>query len=364
MQTQVPTQAPQGGQPPQNPGAAAPGQSPQPGQAPITEQRLVQAQEHLGALKAEIERRLFGQSALVVQAIIGLLARGNILIEGQPGLGKTLLVRVLSEALDLSFSRIQFTPDLMPADITGSQTLVHDETGAAKLEFRAGPVFANIVLADEINRATPKTQSAMLEAMQEHAVTVGGGRRPLPHPFIVAATQNPIEMEGTYPLPEAQLDRFLLKLEVAFPSFDTLRDIGLRTTGTDETQTNRVMTRETLLDLQSLVREITVAPHVAEYAARMVMATHPDSPDAPDNIRKYVRYGASPRAMQSLILAGRAYALLCGRAWVGEDDLRQVAHPVLRHRMIPSFDAKLENVTNNDLVDTLLGVVPEARAAG
>ncbi|MEM6995283.1 MAG: MoxR family ATPase, partial [Myxococcota bacterium] len=225
-------------------------------------------------------------------------------------------------------------------------------------------VFANIVLADEINRATPKTQSALLEAMQEQAVTVGGGRRSLPAPFIVAATQNPIEMEGTYPLPEAQLDRFLLKLEVAFPSFETLRDIGLHTTGKSEASTTQVMDRQTLIDLQLLVRDITVAPHVAEYAAKMVMATHPDSPDAPEPIRKYVRYGASPRAMQSLILAGRAYALLCGRAWVGEDDLRQVAHPVLRHRMIPSFDAKLENITNNDLVDTLLATVSEVRATG
>ncbi|MBL4689220.1 MAG: AAA family ATPase [Nannocystaceae bacterium] len=332
--------------------------------SPITEQRLVAAQDALGKLKTEIEKRLFGQSALVVQAIIGLLARGNILIEGQPGLGKTLPVHVMSEALDLQFSRIQFTPDLMPADITGSQTLVHDEKGAARLEFRAGPVFANIVLADEINRATPKTQSALLEAMQEQAVTVGGARRELPAPFIVAATQNPIEMEGTYPLPEAQLDRFLLKLEVPFPSFETLRDIGLHTTGTTEPTTERVMDRQTLIDLQSLVRDITVAPHVAEYAAKMVMATHPDSPDAPESIRKYVRYGASPRAMQSLILAGRAYALLCGRAWVGEDDLRQVAHPVLRHRMIPSFDAKLENITNNDLVDNLLSTVSEVRATG
>jgi len=332
--------------------------------APITEQRLVAAQDALGKLKAEIETRLFGQSALVLQAIIGLLARGNVLIEGQPGLGKTLLVRVLSEALDLQFSRIQFTPDLMPADITGSQTLVHDEHGAARLEFRPGPVFANIVLADEINRATPKTQSALLEAMQEQSVTVGGGRRELPDPFMVIATQNPIEMEGTYPLPEAQLDRFLLKLEVAFPNFETLRDIGLHTTGKSEATTNQVMDRPTLIDLQMLVRDITVAPHVAEYAAKMVMGTHPDGPETPEPIRRYVRYGASPRAMQSLILAGRAYALLCGRAWVGEDDLRQVAHPVLRHRMIPSFDAKLENVTNNDLVDTLLASIGEVRAAG
>ena len=300
---------------------------------PITEQQLVAAAESLGALKAEIERRVFGQSDLVLQAIVGLLARGNILIEGQPGLGKTLLVKVLSEALAMQFSRIQFTPDLMPADITGSQTLAHDEHGRAQLQFRAGPIFANMVLADEVNRATPKTQSALLEAMQEHSVTVAGQKRDLPSPFIVAATQNPIEMEGTYPLPEAQLDRFLLKLEVQFPSFDDLR-------------------------------EIVVAPHVAEYCAQITMATHPESPQAPEQVRRFVRYGASPRAMQALILAGRAYALLCGRGWVSEDDVRAIAHPVLRHRMIPTFDAKLESVTNNDLVDVLLGAITPVRAAG
>lgn len=355
MQTVIPSQTP----------ATPPAGQPTPGGLPITEQRLMAAQEALGRLKAEIERRLYGQDALVVQAIIGLLARGNVLIEGQPGLGKTLLVRVMSEALHLEFSRIQFTPDLMPADITGSQSLVHDEHGRASLEFRPGPVFANIVLADEINRATPKTQSALLEAMQEQSVTVGGGRRTLPAPFMVIATQNPIEMEGTYPLPEAQLDRFLLKLEVAFPSFETLRDIGLHTTGKDEIATQMVMDRDTLISLQELVREIAVAPHVAEHAARLTLATHPDAPDAPEPIRKYVRYGASPRAMQSLILAGRAHALLCGRAWMSEEDIHQVAHPVLRHRMIPSFDAKLENVTNNDLVDQLLAVAAQQiRTAG
>ena len=345
--------------PSQTPAAPPAGQAPPATGTPITEQRLMQAQEALGALKAEVERRLYGQDALVVQAIIGLLARGNVLIEGQPGLGKTLLVRVLSEALHLDFSRIQFTPDLMPADITGSQSLVHDEQGRASLEFRPGPVFANIVLADEINRATPKTQSALLEAMQEQSVTVAGGRRGLPPPFMVIATPNPIEMEGTYPLPEAQLDRFLLKLEVAFPSLDTLRDIGLHTTGASELATQRVMDKQTLISLQELVREIAVAPHVAEHAARLTMATHPEAPDAPETIRKYVRYGASPRAMQALILAGRAHALLCGRAWMSEEDIHQVAHPVLRHRMIPSFDAKLDNVTNNDLVDQLLAAAAQ-----
>jgi MoxR-like ATPase len=352
LQTQVPIHPPANAHAPAPAAAAAPQAAPQ-----ITEQRLVQAQDALGALKTEIEKRLFGQSALVLQAIIGLLARGNVLIEGQPGLGKTLLVKIMSEALQLQFSRIQFTPDLMPADITGSQSLVHDEHGKPSIEFRAGPVFANIVLADEINRATPKTQSALLEAMQEQAVTVAGTPRKLPNPFFVIATQNPIEMEGTYPLPEAPLERVLLKLEAGFPALETLRDNGLHTTGKDEATTSIVMERASLISLQALVREIAVAPHVAEYAARLVMATHPDQPETPPPIKKYVRYGASPRAMQSLILAGRAYARLCGRAWLSEDDLRQVAHPVLRHRMIPSFDAKLEGVTNNDLVDALLATI-------
>jgi MoxR-like ATPase len=328
----------------------------------VSEERIVRAQDALSGLKNEIEKRLYGQSTLVLQAIVGLLTRGNVLIEGPPGLGKTLLVRVMSEALDLEFSRIQFTPDLMPADITGSQTLVHDEHGRARLEFRAGPLFANMVLADEINRATPKTQSALLEAMQEHAVTVAGARRALPEPFLVAATQNPIEMEGTYPLPEAQLDRFLLKLEVGFPSLNDLREIGLRTTGHAEDQTTTVMNRETLIELQDLTRQIVVAPHIADLAARLTMATHPESPDAPEPVRRFVRYGASPRAMQSLVLAGRAYALLCGRAWVSEDDLRAIAHPVLRHRMIPTFDARLEGVTNNALVDALIESVSTRQA--
>jgi MoxR-like ATPase len=333
----------------------------------VEEERIIRAQEALAGLQHEIEQRLYGQPTLVRQAIVGLLTRGNVLIEGPPGLGKTLLVRVMSEALELEFSRIQFTPDLMPADITGSQTLVHDEHERARLEFRAGPLFANMVLADEVNRATPKTQSALLEAMQEHAVTVAGARRALPEPFIVAATQNPIEMEGTYPLPEAQLDRFLLKLEVDFPSFDDLREIGMRTTGKDDGQTSTVMDRDTLIDLQDLTREIVVAPHIADLAASLTMATHPESPNAPDQVKRFVRYGASPRAMQALVLAGRAYALLRGRAWVSEDDIRSVAHPVLRHRMIPTFDARLEGVTNDAIIDSLIASIhapPAAALAG
>jgi len=330
----------------------------------VSEERVEAAQKSLALLRAEIERRVIGQRSLVVESIVALLARGNVLIEGPPGLGKTLLVRVLSEALDLEFSRIQFTPDLMPADITGSQTLVQDERNVPRLEFRRGPIFANIVLADEVNRATPKTQSALLEAMQERAVTIGGARLALPAPFIVAATQNPIEMEGTYPLPEAQLDRFLLKLDVRFPSIEDLREIGLRTTGNDESATQIVIDRTTLIGLQDLTREIVVAPHVLDFAAHLTIATHPDAKNASDSIRRFVRYGASPRAMQALILAGRAHALVHGRAWVGEDDIRSVALPVLRHRMIPTFDARLEGVTNDKLIQELVARAPSLQATG
>jgi len=286
-----------------------------------------------------------------------LLGGGNVLIEGQPGLGKTLLVRTLADAVDIAASRIQFTPDLMPADITGTQVLMRDDVGRTTLEFRAGPLFANLVLADEINRATPKTQSALLEAMQEHAVTVAGVRRVLEEPFCVIATQNPIEMEGTYPLPEAQLDRFLLKVTVGFPTIDVLRSIGIATTGAAQATAKRVMERNTLVGIQRMVRQIVVAPHVADLAANMTMATHPEHASAPARIKRYVRFGASPRAMQALLLAGRANALLEGRAWVGVEDLIAVAPPVFRHRMILGFDATLDGITTDALVVDVVAAI-------
>ena len=269
---------------------------------------------------------------------------------------------MLADALHLDFSRIQFTPDLMPADITGTTALVQTD-GGSELQFRPGPIFAHIVLADEINRATPKTQSALLEAMQEHAVTVAGERRILEEPFFVIATQNPIEMEGTYPLPEAQLDRFLLKLDVPFPTFEVLRNIGVLTTGKAMPEVSAVMDRQTLLDVQDLVREIVVAPHVADMAARLTLATHPESEASPPVVKKFVKYGASPRAMQALMLAGRAEALMAGRPWVSGTDLKKVAHPILRHRMILGFDAELEGVTADQIVDAVLAKVPVAKAA-
>ncbi|MFT7521648.1 MAG: MoxR-like ATPase [Kiritimatiellia bacterium] len=322
------------------------------------EQRIDDARSALKILEGEIHRALIGQKDLVRGVLIGLLCQGNLLLEGQPGLGKTLLVKVLAQTIQLRFSRIQFTPDLMPADITGTQALVEEEGGMGRLVFNPGPVFANIVLADEINRATPKTQSALLEAMQEHAVTVAGDRMVLEEPFMVIATQNPIEMEGTYPLPEAQLDRFLMKLSVPYPSFDELLRIGVQTTGLKQAVIRPVMDLPTLLGLQRLVREIVVAPHIAEYAARLVLATHPDQASSPELVKRLVRYGASPRAMQGLMLASRAVALLEGRPWVSEKDILEVALPVLRHRMILAFEAELENISPHQVVEAVLASVP------
>ena len=320
--------------------------------------RVEHAQKALRVLIDEIQKVFVGQEEIVHGVVVGLLARGNILLEGAPGLGKTLLVRVLSECVNLRYSRMQFTPDLMPADITGTQALVRSPDGGTELVFRPGPIFAHIVLADEINRATPKTQSALLEAMQEHAVTVSGERRILEEPFFVLATQNPLEMEGTYPLPEAQLDRFMLKIDVPFPSYDVLREIGEITTGVEEPTVSVVMSREELVEFQGLVREIVCAPHVTDYAAKLTLASHPQSGLAPEIVQRFVQYGASPRAVQALMLAGRAEAMLDGRAWVAISDLKKVAHNVLRHRMILGFEAELEHVTADLLVDEILKTVP------
>ncbi len=323
----------------------------------VEEVVLQRAVKQLGDLASMIERVYLGQGELVRKVIVGLLAQGNILLEGPPGLGKTLLVSVLAQALELDFSRIQFTPDLMPADITGTTALLRGEDGSSELRFHPGPIFAHVVLADEINRATPKTQSALLEAMQEKHVTVSGERRALEAPFFVLATQNPVEMEGTYPLPEAQLDRFLFKLNVPFPSLDVLKQIGLETTGVERKVVEPIMSRSELLELQGIVRRIVVAPKVAEIAARIVLATHGDKGESPDMVRRFVQWGASPRAMQALLLAGRAEALLAGRAWVSEDDIRKVAPDILRHRMILNFDAKLDEVTPEQLVQAVLAEV-------
>jgi len=289
----------------------------------------------------------------VRHTLITMLAGGNALLEGVPGLGKTMLVRTLAQAVDCAFSRIQFTPDLMPADIVGTNLIVEDEEGRRHFQFEQGPIFANLVLADEINRATPKTQSAMLEAMQERSVTVAKVTRPLPEPFFVLATQNPLEMEGTYPLPEAQLDRFFFKVDVPFPEADELVEIANRTTGAAVPQAEPVAAGTQIVAMQALARGVPIADHVTAYAARLLKATHPGD-DAPAGIRRYVRYGASPRGMQAMILSGKIMALLDGRYNVAYDDIRAAALPALRHRLILNFEAQAEGVTTDSVIADLL----------
>jgi MoxR-like ATPase len=330
------------------------------------ETRLSVARATSSRLKEAIGRVIVGQDAVVEQVLWALIAGGHVLLEGNPGLGKTLLVRTLSSCLDLKFSRIQFTPDLMPSDVTGTNVLVMDASAGltgGRFELHRGPIFGQVVLADEINRATPKTQSALLEAMQEHAVTIAGVRHPLEEPFFVLATENPIEMEGTYPLPEAQLDRFLLKVAVPAPNEDELTEILARTTGKPVAPPERVLTRAEVRELQALCREVAVAEPVLRYAARLVGASAPDATDAPPIVRRAVRYGAGVRGAQSLVLAGKAVALLEGRAHVSFADLQKTAEPVLRHRILRSFEGEADGVSPGQIVRELLAAVPTRPAA-
>ncbi|MBN1583487.1 MAG: MoxR family ATPase [Anaerolineae bacterium] len=310
--------------------------------------------ETANAIEQQVGRVIVGQRELIRYTLITLLAGGNALLEGVPGLGKTMLVRTLAQAVDCHFSRIQFTPDLMPADIVGTNLIVEDEQGRRQFQFEAGPIFSNLVLADEINRATPKTQSAMLEAMQEHSVTVSKITRPLPEPFFVLATQNPLEMEGTYPLPEAQLDRFFFKIDVPFPSVDELVEIANRTTGATVPRAKPAADGPTIQAMQELARGVPVADHVTAYTARLLTSTHPGDASAPEAVRRYVRYGASPRGMQAMILAGKIQALLDGRYNVAFDDIRQAALPALRHRLILSFEAQAEGMTTDRVIGEVL----------
>jgi MoxR-like ATPase len=320
----------------------------------ITAEQFTQAAH---AIEAEVGKLIVGQREIVRQTLITLLAGGNALLEGVPGLGKTMLVRTLAQVLDCKFSRVQFTPDLMPADIVGTNILVEDDAGRRRFQFEPGPVFANLVLADEINRATPKTQSAMLEVMQEHSVTVAKVTRKLDEPFFVLATQNPLEMEGTYPLPEAQLDRFFFKLNVGYPSVEELVTIADRTTGADMPQPQIVASGEMIGAMQQLARGVPIAPHVTEAAAKLVRATQSQDPAAPEITRRYVNWGSSPRGMQALILAGKIIALLDGRYNVAIDDLKQAALPALRHRLILNFEAQAEGITTDKIVTELLSNV-------
>lgn len=308
----------------------------------------------INTVELEIGKSIIGQKEIVRQTLLGILCGGNILLEGVPGLGKTQLVKTLSKVLDLSFSRIQFTPDLMPADVVGTNMFTQDPSGNAKFEYQQGPIFANIVLADEINRATPKTQSAMLEAMQEQTVTVGTSTYPLPSPYMVLATQNPLEMEGTYPLPEAQLDRFLFKLNVKFPTLTELErimDVTINNTGEEP---NKVIDANQILNMREIIKQVPIAQPVMEYALKLILATQPESENCPSITKKYIRYGSSPRGAQAIVLTAKANALLAGRYNVSFDDIDYVALPALRHRISLNFEALSSGYTNDSFIEELV----------
>ena len=329
-----------------------------------TEQQIASFRASYGALRAEIGKVVVGQDAIVDGTLIALFAGGHVLLEGVPGLGKTLLVRTLGEVLDLSFNRVQFTPDLMPADILGTNLVMETPGGRREFQFQRGPIFAHLVLADEINRATPKTQSALLEAMQEKQVTAAGEVRKLVEPFFVMATQNPIDQEGTYPLPEAQLDRFFFKLLVGYPSAEELTEVLTRTTEGIRVSVDRVLNRENLLILMNLIREVPVASHVKDYAVRLVLATHPKTATAAPIANQYLRFGSSPRGAQTLLLAGKVRALTEGRFNVSFDDIRAMVAPALRHRLIPNFEAEAEGITTDHVIEQILKDIPtDAQAA-
>ncbi len=329
-----------------------------------TEAALQNAVSKLNLVRQEIAKVIVGQKDVVDGVLICLLASGHVLLEGVPGLGKTTLLRTLARALHLKYSRIQFTPDLMPADIVGSMIMETDERGSKSLRFQPGPIFANLVLADEINRATPKTQSALLEAMQERTVTSGTTTHELEPPFLVMATQNPIEMEGTYPLPEAQLDRFLMKILVVYPTREELNRIVERTIQRDEQQVLPVLDRDTIHEVRSVCRQVLVAPHVQEVAIQIVMSTQPEQKEAHELARKYIRYGSSPRGAQALVECGRVLALMRGRFHLSVDENKTKAAAVLRHRIILNFDAHADGQTPDSILNTIIsGVTKQVSAA-
>ncbi|MCA9440521.1 MAG: MoxR family ATPase [Candidatus Omnitrophica bacterium] len=313
--------------------------------------------ENFQKIKSEIAKVIVGQNRLVEEVLTGLFTGGHVLLEGVPGIGKTLLVHTLANSLDCQFSRIQFTPDLMPSDIIGTRIVAEDEGGKKHFTFQKGPVFTQILLADEINRATPKTQSALLEAMQEKSVTTAGETHKLDLPFFVLATQNPLEMEGTYPLPEAQLDRFIFKLNVEYPSMEDLIEVARRTTVRSMPKAEVAISDSEVLDMMMTVRDVPIADHVERFAATLLMASHPESDLASPMVKQYARYGASPRGLQALILGGKVRALLDGRYNVSEDDLREVARPALRHRILLNFEGEAEEISPDRIIAEMIETV-------
>jgi MoxR-like ATPase len=319
--------------------------------------RLENFTSRFDQLRTELGRAIVGYDELVSDALVAMFSQGHALLEGVPGLGKTYLVKVLAQVLGLSFGRVQCTPDLMPADVLGTHIVSEDESGHRSFRFEKGPVFHNLLLVDEINRATPKTQAALLEVMQEHNVTAGGECFPLPEPFFVLATQNPLEMEGTYPLPEAQLDRFFFKLHVPFPNAEQLAEISRRTTGFQQSELNEVISGEDFATLQELLTHIPVADPIIHYAAALILATHPDQQVSGERAKRYVSYGASPRGMQALIRGARAFCALHGRTAVSVEDIQRVAKPVLRHRIILNFEGEAEQLDVDALIEEIIASV-------
>ena len=326
------------------------------------QQRMEEFRGRVAQLKGEIQRAIVGFDQLIEDVLLSLFSQGHVLLEGVPGLGKTYLVKVLAQVLGLSFGRVQCTPDLMPADVLGTHIVGDDDSGRRVFRFEKGPVFHHLLLVDEINRATPKTQAAMLEVMQEHTVTAGGDQFHLPEPFFVLATQNPLEMEGTYPLPEAQLDRFFFKIHVPFPNATELVEISRRTTKFTEQELEVVMSGDQFRQFQELLTHVPVADPLMEYAAAVILGTHPTTPQASDAIRRYVSYGASPRGMQALIRGARAHCLLNGRTAVSIDDIKHVAKPALRHRIILNFEGEAEQVDVDEVIDNILNSAPTPAA--
>ncbi len=322
----------------------------------IEEEKMNEFRSAFQEIENEIGKAIIGQKDIIENVLVAIVAGGNVLLEGLPGLGKTQLVKTIGKVLDLSFNRIQFTPDLMPADVTGTNVIFKNPDGNSEYKFQKGPIFTNIVLADEINRATPKTQSALLEAMQEHTVTIGMSTYKMEEPFFVLATQNPIEMEGTYPLPEAQMDRFMFKLDVQFPNKEDLKQIVNITTGVEQEEPSKVVDGEKVLSMRAIAKQIPISSAVSDFAIDIILKTHPEIENAPEITKRYIRYGASPRAAQAIITAARIYALLDGRFNVAFDDIKRAAYPTLRHRIFINFEALADGMTQDAIIESLISL--------